>query len=216
LENCQEPQKNEILLAFDNNEGECEALQKNLKEMEYRLIRVADEVALVRDVKENPPAAIVLDMTSLGAAGCAILERLKGYRAPVIVISEKGDIPTAVKAIKAGAQDFFQKPLRAEKIVSAIQEFRSQSTASASNARRPTRFHLPSEATLTPRERDVLAKILSGLSGKETAFALGISPRTVEDHRANIMRKFGVRSAAELMLVILKSNAVNAYRVIGR
>jgi FixJ family two-component response regulator len=205
LEHPKNSERNEILV-LDTNSCECEKLRTVLENAGYKLVCVADEVALLESAHLTNTACIVLDVTLRGAAGLSILEDLRKFGAPVIVTSENGDIPTAVKAIRAGAHDFIRKPFCPEKIIDQLEEFRSSLANPVSKA--PTATSLPFNfpgKPLTRREQDVIVELASGLSSREIALAFGISHRTVEDHRANLMRKMGVRNAAELMIAILNS-----------
>lgn len=195
------------ILLFDPNSVERETLRTILKNVGYDVFCVADEVTLLEAAQRANHTCIILDVSLRGAAGLAVLEDLRDYGVPVIVTSENGDIPTAVEAIKAGARNFIQKPFGPETIIDELEKLRRGLAGSVCKALRakPLLFDF-SDQLLTRRERDVVGKIGSGLSTRESALALGISHRTVEDHRSNIMRKLGARNAAELMIAILKSD----------
>jgi FixJ family two-component response regulator len=113
----------------------------------------------------------------------------------------------AVSAIKNGALDFIEKPFRGSDIVHRLDEAigayaRRQADNSAS---RVASLHFPGREPLTRREREVLEQFTSGASNKEAGRQLGISPRTIEDHRANIMKKLGARNAADLIRIVMTS-----------
>ena len=142
-----------------------------------------------------------------GKSGLDILKELRGedYPAPIFMISGQGDISMAVSAIKNGALDFIEKPFRGSEIVARLDEAieayaRRQAEGHASKA---TSLHFPGREPLTRREREVLEQFASGASNKEAGRQLGISPRTIEDHRANIMKKLGARNAADLIRIVL-------------
>jgi two-component system, LuxR family, response regulator FixJ len=109
-----------------------------------------------------------------------------------------GDVPIAVEALKAGAADFLEKPFDDAQLLSVVQSALAASQltqdADAATAQIATRL-----ASLTPREREVLDKLVAGQPNKTIAYDLGSSPRTVEVHRARVMEKMGVRSLAELV-----------------
>jgi FixJ family two-component response regulator len=119
-------------------------------------------------------------------------------------MSGRGDIPVAVDAIRNGALDFIEKPFRGsavlERVEQAIAACRQRPSAGETAA---GSFHFPGREPLSRREQDVLALILKGLSNKEAGRQLGISPRTIEDHRARIMSKLGARNAADLIRMAL-------------
>jgi len=121
-----------------------------------------------------------------------------GVAMPVIVLTGHGDISIAVRAMKAGAVDFIEKPFEKAKLLEAIEAGFAQLDNKAGRA---TRAHeaLTVIAGLTDRERDVLDGLAQGLPNKTIAFDLGISPRTVEVHRANLMTKLSVRSLSDAL-----------------
>jgi two-component system response regulator FixJ len=163
----------------------------------------AEFLAHARDVI---PACIILDVHMPGRSGIDILKDLNAqeYPAPVFIISGQGDIPTAVQAIKHGAFDFIEKPFDAETVVDRVKE-----AIDAGERRRDRndglRDGFPGSALLTPREREVLQQIAGGASNKEAGRTLGISPRTIEVHRARIMEKLGAKNAADLVRIVLSS-----------
>ena len=141
-------------------------------------------------------------------SGLLLQEELNaiGARIPIVFISGHGDISIAIKAIKAGAVDFVQKPYHEQQLLDAINEAlrRDAETRQVAGSSGVFAERL---AGLTERERDVLNQVVQGLSSKEIAKMLEISYRTVELHRSHIMEKLGVRSVAELIkLVMQRSN----------
>jgi len=176
----------------------------------YRVLCFADAESLLTAVKTHSPACIILDVYIPGKSGLDILKELntRQHRAPVIVISGKGDIPTAVDAIKHGALDFIEKPFRGGEVLNRVEEAiaaERQRDAEKAGVER-TRFYFPGREPLTDREQDVLAKLLTGVSNKETGRQLGISHRTVEIHRARIMDKLGARNATDMVRIALSDN----------
>ncbi|MCE1234770.1 MAG: response regulator [Hyphomicrobiales bacterium] len=162
--------------------------------------------AFLEAAKSHPPACVFLDVHMPGRSGLDILKALNAdhYPVPIFIISGQGDIPMAVTAIKYGAFDFIEKPFDAGQIVDRVRE------ALAAQARRadgethqgmPADF--PGHDLLTPRELEVLGQITAGASNKEAGRHLGISPRTIEVHRARIMEKLGARNAADLVRIVL-------------
>lgn len=154
--------------------------------------------------ESNKAGCLVADVRMPDMDGVQLLEevRRRGIEVLAIMIAGAGDVSVAVKAIKAGAIDFIEKPFDHETLVASIRE--------AINT-----FHTRHEAfiesnvaremldSLTRRERTVLEKLVSGESNKVAAFELGISPRTIEIHRSNIMHKLNVRNIAGLVRVFL-------------
>jgi len=140
-----------------------------------------------------------------GASGLDLLRRLDAqhYPAPILVISGHGDIPTAIEAIRNGALDFIEKPFEAAALVArvrnAIDAWHSGNRKDSILAR-----DFSGHERLTARERDVLEQIAQGASNKEAGRDLGISPRTIEVHRARIMEKLAAKNAADLMRIVLR------------
>jgi FixJ family two-component response regulator len=120
-------------------------------------------------------------------------------------MSGQGDIAMAVDAIKHGALDFIEKPFRGSDVIARVEaaiEARGQRHHSDDVAENQ-RFYFPGREPLSRREQDVLAQIVNGASNKEAGRRLGISPRTIEVHRAHVMQKIGARNAADLIRIVL-------------
>jgi len=145
---------------------------------------------------------ILLDIRMPGMDGLEVQKALheKGVVLPVIIMTGHGDVGLAVKAMKAGAVDFIEKPFGKETLLSSLDEgFRRLSQKEAAHDRRKD-AEVRLQA-LTSREREVLEGLAQGLPNKTIAYDLGISPRTVEIHRANLMTKLGVRSLSEALRI---------------
>jgi two-component system response regulator FixJ len=140
--------------------------------------------------------------------GLELLRRLRdlGVRLPVIVMTGQGDIAIAVQAMKAGAVDFLEKPFADEALFDAVNRALEQSArlreVAASSADAAARL-----ATLTPREREVLDLLVTGLPNKAIANTLGASPRTIEVHRARVLEKLRAHSLPELVRLVLAAEA---------
>ncbi|ANM08583.1 MULTISPECIES: response regulator FixJ [unclassified Rhizobium] len=161
-------------------------------------------------------SCLVTDLRMPDVDGIELLHRLRrsSVDVPAIVITGQGDVAAAVQAMKAGASDFLEKPLREETLIAAINL--------AIGQRRPGRSIADSESVaarlrqLTDREHQVLTGVLDGLQNKMIAYYLGISSRTVEVHRANVMAKMGARNLAELMRMAVTIDAVVQSSEAGR
>lgn len=153
-------------------------------------------------VGAEKPGCVLLDVHMPGRSGIDVLKALDpaSFPAPIFVISGQGDIPMAVSAIKLGAVDFIQKPFDADTVVASV---RDSLAALARHSGNRDAAEFPGSDLLTPRERDVLREITAGASNKEAGRILGISPRTIEVHRARIMEKLGARNAADLVRIVL-------------
>jgi FixJ family two-component response regulator len=147
-------------------------------------------------------ACVVADVRMPGMSGLDLQEELRrrGVTVPVIIITGHGDVAMAVRAMKAGAADFLEKPFNDQALLDAVNralaipEFRVMSTDAAGDPEIIARLE-----TLTPREREVLVLVAEGRPNKTVATRLGLSTRTVEVHRAKVMEKMRARSLAELV-----------------
>ena len=145
---------------------------------------------------------ILLDIRMPGMDGLEVQKALqeKGVGLPVIIMTGHGDVGLAVKAMKAGAVDFIEKPFEKETLLACLDEGFSRLSKKEATHDRKKNAEVRLQA-LTPRERDVLEGLAQGLPNKTIAYDLGISPRTVEIHRANLMTKLGVRSLSEALRI---------------
>jgi FixJ family two-component response regulator len=200
------PSRGEIFVV-DDDPAVRETLSMVLSAGGYKVICFADGAALLAVSRSRTPSCILLDVNIPGKSGLDILKELHGedYPAPIFMISGQGDIAMAVEAIKSGALDFIEKPFRGSEIVARLDEAigayaRRQAEDTASNI---ATLHVPGKEPLTRREREVLEQFTAGASNKEAGRHLGISPRTIEDHRANIMKKLGARNAADLIRIVM-------------
>ena len=157
-------------------------------------------------LQSSTPCCVILDLQLPGRSGLVVLKQLADIRfaPPVFVISGQSDIAMAVEAMKLGAVDFLEKPFSADVMIDrvrgAVLTYRGSMTERIDGLADFAGLEL-----LTRRERDVLAQVTHGASNKEAGRRLGISPRTVEVHRARIMDKLGARNAADLMRIVLSN-----------
>jgi two-component system, LuxR family, response regulator DctR len=155
--------------------------------------------AFLAEFSEEMRGCLVLDVRMEGMSGPELFERLlaRNGRMPVIFLTGHGDVPLAVAALKKGAFDFVEKPFNdndlVDRIVAAVRQDESLREEARTAATVAARL-----AELTPRERQVMERVLAGDYNKTIADALGIAVRTVEVHRSRIFEKMGVRSAVEL------------------
>jgi FixJ family two-component response regulator len=173
----------------------------------YEVTCFADGAALVAAARSGTPLCIILDVHIPGKSGLDILKQLNAqdYPVPIFMMSGQGDIAMAVDAIKHGALDFIEKPFRGSDVVTRVEaaiEARAQRDG-GNGSGEPQRFYFPGREPLSRREQDVLAQIVAGASNKEAGRKLGISPRTIEVHRAHLMQKIGARNAADLIRIVM-------------
>ena len=161
-------------------------------------------VAFLKAAPAAEVGCVVTDVRMPEVSGIELLRRLKelGLEVPVILITGHGDVPLAVEAMKIGAADFLEKPFDDEVLLtsvrSALDRHGRDSRRQAERAQVEARL-----AALSNRERDVLDGLLVGQANKEIAFRLGISPRTVEIYRANLMTKMEAASLSDLVRMAL-------------
>lgn len=158
-------------------------------------------------VDTAPPGCVVTDVRMPGMDGLELLAELtaRGDEFQVIILTGQGDIAMAVDALKAGAADFLEKPFNPERLMAAVKAAMKARAArqAQSRWRQACARRL---AGLTERERDVLRGVIDGASNREIAVSLGISPRTVESYRANLMLKTQAESLSELVRMVLAAD----------
>jgi two-component system response regulator FixJ len=156
-------------------------------------------------------ACLVADIRMPGLSGLELQQRLNEQRAeiPIIFITGHGDVPMAVNAMKAGAADFIQKPFRDQDLIDRIHKAldRDKERRALRAEEDTIRARL---ALLTPRETEVMERVVRGQANKVIAMDLGVSQRTVELHRARVMRKLKMRSLAELVHAVDKISVPSA------
>jgi two-component system response regulator FixJ len=162
-------------------------------------------IDFLADYRPLGPDCLLLDVRMPHMTGVELQNRLnaRGARIPVIFISGHGDIPMAVEAVRRGALDFLVKPFDDETLLSRVREAFGAVPGRRKRVSKAAR--LRAMATLTARERQVLAGILDGNTNREAARLLAVSAKTIEYHRARIMRKLRLRSAAELFQFCLET-----------
>ncbi|WP_296596421.1 response regulator FixJ [Phenylobacterium sp.] len=185
---------------IDDDEAVRESLTTVLGAAGFAVTAYASAYAFLEIIEHAPAGCVVTDVCMPQISGLDLLRRLQDRldRFPVIVLTGEADVAMAVEALKNGALDLIEKPYAAEAVVASVREAMTQLEA------RTGRDSLRSEAlqrlaALSAREREVLDGVVQGLSNKEVARDLGISPRTVEAYRANLMMKMGADSLSELV-----------------
>jgi len=154
------------------------------------------------------PGVIVTDVRMPEMSGLELVRRLKArdVQLPIIMITGHADVPLAVQAMKAGVVDFLEKPFDEESLLSAIRSALAESSAVEEIQTERERFRQVLDS-LSPREREVLEGVIEGKLNKVIAHELGISPRTVEVYRANVMSKTGARGLSDLVRMALLARA---------
>ncbi|MBX9880389.1 MAG: response regulator transcription factor [Sphingomonas sp.] len=186
----------------DDEEAVRRSLGFLLRTSGYQASLFASGTEFLREARGLEPGCVLLDVRMPEMDGLEVQREMaaRGITLPVIVLTGHGDITTAVQAMKAGAVDFLEKPFEKAALLTALEAgfARVDQVGEGADAARAAGVRL---AALTARERDVLAGLAKGLPNKTIAYDLGISPRTVEVHRANLMTKLEVRSLSEALRI---------------
>jgi len=188
-----------VIHVVEDDQPMRDSLVELLEEAGYKARPYASGEELLARGSAAEPGCVVSDMRMPGIDGLTLLRRLRadGSGLPLILITGHGDIPMAVTAMRAGAIDFLEKPFEPDALLGAVaMALRLRSNGAVPEDGEAARRRLEK---LTQREHEVLGHLVSGKSNKEAAEKLGISPRTVEFHRANIMEKSGAAGLPELV-----------------
>jgi two-component system, LuxR family, response regulator FixJ len=180
----------------------------------YSLTCFGEAESFLAETRRRSPDCVLLDIQMPGASGLDALTKLtaRHFDAPVIIMSAHCKTRMVVEAIKRGAFDFIEKPFEPATVVERVRDAleRSMQHKASQHVRQPLGFR--GANLLTAREREVLERISAGDTSKEAACRLGISPRTVQIHRSRIMEKLKAKNTAELMRIVLNSEASSVGR----
>lgn len=194
----------QLILIVDDDADVRDSLRALLESSAFEVREHASATSVLSDSELQRAICLIADVRMPEMDGLQLQEELNRRKSglPVIVVTGHGDVPLAVRAMKAGAIDFLEKPFDEELLLSAV----GRARAAADQARSQTQTgELAARliAQLTPRERDVLKQLVAGRSNKVIAYELSISPRTVEIHRAHLMDKMQARSLSDLIRMAL-------------
>jgi FixJ family two-component response regulator len=190
----------DTVFVVDDDPAIREALQSLLRSVGLRVELFDSVPTFLAAKKPDVPSCLVLDVRLPGKSGLEFQDELRSANVPlpIIFITGHGDIRMSVRAMKAGAVEFLTKPFRDQELLDAI-----QSAISSDRTRRKRSALLltlrGSFASMTPREQEVMALVVAGRRNKEIAAQIGVSEVTVKAHRAQVMRKMGAASLAELI-----------------
>jgi FixJ family two-component response regulator len=193
-----DPQEH-IIFIVDDDRRICEALCQLLASFDMHAVSFGSAAEYLTYPKPDVPACLVLDVELPDISGLDLQSRIgQGDHPQIVFVTGHGDIPSSVRAIKAGAVDFLTKPFREADMMRAIHAALAQNreTRRRSAELGELRHRL---SCLTPREREVLPLVVSGLLNKQAAAELGISEVTLQVHRGSIMKKMAAGSLAELV-----------------
>jgi FixJ family two-component response regulator len=194
-----------VVFVVDDDEAVCESLRLLIGDIGLEVRTFTSARQFLEKYDPSHPGCLVLDVRMSGMSGLELQARLNetGIPIPTIIITGHADVPMAVEAMKAGATDFIEKPFRDQVLLDGIQKAIDLDL----RVRRQRQEHQDVQARiqlLTQREREVMERLVAGRSNKTIAFDLGISQKTVDFHRANILDKVGVSSVVELVRLTQK------------
>jgi len=197
-----------VVYVVDDDEGVRDSLQYLLEASQYKVYTFASAENFLAQFDPHAIAVLVLDVRMPGMSGLQLQEELIARRAalPIVFITGHGDVSMAVATMKKGAVDFIEKPFNQADLKALVDRLLVQARERAAAAERE-RMNAALLARLTAREQQVLERIVAGRLNKQIAADLGISIKTVEAHRANIMDKLEANTVADLMRVALRSVA---------
>ena len=193
-----------VVHVVDDDEGQRESLAFLLRSAGIEVRSFESAKAFLDVLPGAAPGCVITDVRMPDMSGIELLRRLKELKigVPVIVITGHGDIALAVEAMKIGATDFFEKPFNDDLLVASVRAalLQQQDLTKRHTERAEIENRI---STLSAREKDVLVGLIQGRANKQIAFDLGISPRTVEIYRANLMNKMQADSLSDLVRMAL-------------
>jgi FixJ family two-component response regulator len=190
--------KSPVVFVVDDDVSVRESLELLIRSASWEAETFASAEHFLARLPIEGPCCLVLDLSLPNLNGLELQKRIAGRGMPIVFITGYGDVPTTVQAMKGGAVEFLTKPFADDVLLDAIEQAleRSRSAlAHEAGLRALRRDH----ALLTPREREIMALVTSGLLNKQIATKLGISVVTVKAHRGRVMRKMHVNSLADLV-----------------
>jgi FixJ family two-component response regulator len=187
-----------IVFVVDDDRGICEAVTDLLSTFDLHAVAFGSAAEYLAFPKPDVPACLVLDVELPDVNGLDLQSQSGQPHPHIVFITGHGDIPTSVRAIKAGAVDFLTKPLNQSDLIRAVRAAITQDRIARRERAELAELHRRLSC-LTPREREVLPLVVSGLLNKQTAAELGISEITIQIHRGKIMKKMEADSLAELV-----------------
>jgi FixJ family two-component response regulator len=202
-----------VVFVIDDDPSMRGALQDLVDSVGLKVLAFASPQEFMASKRPDAPGCLVLDVRLPGMSGLTFQQELAklGVELPVIFITGHGDIPMSVRAMKAGAVEFLTKPLAGDVLVRAIQQAieRSRTILDREAAMRELRL---CHASLSPRERQVMELVVSGLLNKQAGSELGISEITVKAHRGQVMRKMRAESLPDLVTMAARLGVRSALR----
>jgi FixJ family two-component response regulator len=202
-----------LVYIVDDEASIRDSLAMLLRSVGLKSSTFADAKSFLATYEPRANCCLVVDVRMPGMSGIELQDalRARGTGLPVIIITGHGDIAMAVRAMKAGAADFIEKPFHDQTLLDAVHRALERARASPGGAVDTDLKTLHARlATLSAREREVMVLVVEGRPNKVVATRLGLSTRTVEVHRAKVMEKMGARSLAELVRTAMACGVTNA------
>jgi FixJ family two-component response regulator len=193
-----------VVYVVDDDDAVRDSLQWLLEASRYRVLGFDSAEKFLAEHDPDAIAVAIVDVRMPGMSGLELQDELiaRGVPYPIIFITGHGDVPMAVSTMKKGAVDFIEKPFDQGALKTLVERMLAEARTRASESER-RRISEALVAKLTPREQQVLERIVAGRLNKQIADDLGISIKTVEAHRANIMDKLNANTVADLMRTVL-------------
>lgn len=197
-------QSEPTVFIVDDDQEVREAIQLLMESVGVTAVSFASAQAYLEQLDCDRHGCLILDVRMKGMSGLDLQERLaqEPLHPPIIIITGHGDVPMAVRAVKAGAVDFIEKPFNDQTLLDAVHRAFDQDARNRGQALRIADIQ-ERLARLTPREREILDQVIGGKRNKVIAADLGISQSTVEAHRARVMEKLEARSLSDLMRMLM-------------
>lgn len=203
---------NPLIYVVDDDSALRDSLRCLLESVGLQALVFADTETFVAAYRPDRPGCLLLDIRVPGRNDSSVQQHLRdrGIDMPTIIITGHGDVPMAVAAMKRGARDFIEKPFNDQLLLDCVHNALAEDLT-----RRRTRAWrqdlLDRFDTLTPREQDVLRRVVEGLSNREIAEALSLSRKTVEVHRAKVMQKMQADTLSQLIRMAMVIGVLKAY-----
>jgi two-component system response regulator FixJ len=199
--------RDRIVHIVDADPGTCEALSVLFRLEGFQTAFSLDPEQFYLALERRRPDVVIVNARLRDEDGLEILRRVRAMRSgtPVFVLANRDDLEQAVNAMKEGAADIITRPIDSERLVRSVRDALRRDVHIGPPVAGVRPVEVRGFNQLTPREREVLQLITNGESNKEAGRRLGISPRTIEVHRARVMEKLGARNTADLMRIVLTS-----------
>jgi len=196
-----------LVHVLDSDAATCEALSVLFRLEGFQTSFSMETASFLAAIERRRPDVVLVNIRIGKESGLDILKRVKTMRngTPVFILEDHPEVNLAVMAMKAGATDVVTKPIDSERLLMAVRDAVREDVHVGAIDGGKRSVEVRGFAQLTPREREVLQLITNGQSNKEAGRNLGISPRTIEVHRARVMEKLGARNTADLMRIVLTS-----------